>query len=106
VLADFFREDFGGRKFDLVYERTFLCALPAERWPEYARRVAELLVEGGKLLGFFFYGEEDEPPPFPLTEERAQLLFGGFTRTTDEVARDSLELYAGHERWQIWEKKG
>ena len=31
-LADFFEFDFG-RSFDLIYERTFLCALPRRLWP-------------------------------------------------------------------------
>src|SRR5207249_2681123 len=47
VLADFFTHDFGGRKFDVMYERTFLCSLPPDMRPEYARRVTELLVNGG-----------------------------------------------------------
>ncbi len=106
MLADFFRGDFGRRKFDVVYERTFLCALPPERWPDYVRCVEENLVEGGRLVGFFFYGKENQPPPFPLTEERARSLFGEFSRTVDEVASDSLPLYAGYERWQVWQRKG
>ncbi len=106
ALADFFRGDFGPREFDAVYERTFLCALPPARWPDYVRRVLESLVQGGKLIGFFFYGREDEPPPFPLTEERAQSLFGReLVRVEDKLATDSLELYAGHERWQVWERR-
>ena len=106
LLADFFHGDFGGHKFDVVYERTFLCALASDRWPEYAWRVAKSLGEGGKLLGFFFYGEENEPPPYPLTEGVAQSLFGReFTRVVDEAATDSLALYAGRERWQVWEKR-
>ncbi len=105
LLGDFFRRDFGGAKFDVVYERTFLCSLLPDRWPEYARCVADNLREAGKLIGFFFYGVEDEPPPFPLTEKRAKSLFGErFKCVTDEAVTDSLPLYAGHERWQIWEK--
>lgn len=107
VLGDFFCDLLGETKFDVVYERTFLCALPPGTWPEYARRVASSLGEKGKLLGFFYYGHEDEPPPYPLTEDLAQSLFGAeFTLVVDQAATDSLPLYAGHERWQVWEKKG
>ncbi|HUI06801.1 MAG TPA: methyltransferase domain-containing protein [Verrucomicrobiae bacterium] len=106
VLADFFTHDFSGQKFDVVYERTFLCSLPPEVWPQYVQRVAELLVSGGRLVGFFLYGHEDEPPPYPLTESEAQALFGAnFTRILDEAVTDSLPLFAGRERWQIWQKK-
>jgi SAM-dependent methyltransferase len=106
VLADFFANEFGGVKFDVIYERTFLCSLPPEVWPRYERRMAELLADGGELLGLFFYGQEDEPPPYPLTEKQAQELFGEhFTRVVDEPASDSLPLFAGRERWQVWQKR-
>ena len=39
MRADFFKSDFG-RRFDLVYERTFLCAIHPRRWSRYAQRVA------------------------------------------------------------------
>lgn len=105
MLADFFAHDFGERKFDLIYERTFLCSLPPEHWPAYARRMAGLLAERGQLIGFFLYGHEDEPPPYPLTEEVAQALFGeNFFRVTDEAVADSLPVFAGRERWQVWQK--
>jgi SAM-dependent methyltransferase len=104
LLADFFTHDFGGRKFDVVYERTFLCSLPPERWPAYAQRMADLLRPAGKLIGFFLYGQEEEPPPYPLTEAAALSLFGrDFVRTADEPVLDSLPLFAGRERWQVWE---
>jgi len=106
VLADFFVHDFGGRKFDLIYERTFLCSLPPERWPHYVRRVSELLRQGGRLVGFFLYGHEDEPPPYPLTETQAQSLFEQwFVNVADEPVADSLPLFAGRERWQAWAKR-
>ncbi len=96
MLADFFAHDFGGRKFDLIYERTFLCSLPTERRPAYARRMAGLLPERGQLAGFFLYGHEEEPPPYPMTEEAAQTLFGeNFVRVTDQAVTDSLPVFAG-----------
>jgi SAM-dependent methyltransferase len=104
LLADFFTHDFGERKFDVIYERTFFCSLPPDHWPAYALRMAELLRPGGTLIGFFLYGHEEEPPPYPLTEEIARQLFGrDFTRVADEPVTDSLPLFAGRERWQVWE---
>ena len=58
IRADFCKSDFG-RRFDLAYERTFLCAMHPRRWARYAKRVAELLATGGKLIGIFF----TEPSP-------------------------------------------
>ena len=105
VVADFFGHDFKGREFDVIYERTFLCSQPPEVWPRYARRMAELLVEGGKLIGFFFYGHEADPPPYPMTVEQAQELFREhFVRVKDQPVRDSLPIFAGRERWQVWQR--
>lgn len=106
LLGDFFTHDFGARRFDVIYERTFLCALPPDLWPDYANRMAQLLRPGGKLAGIFLYGEESEPPPFPLTEARAQELFGErFSLLKNLPVEDSLPLFVGKERWQERELK-
>jgi SAM-dependent methyltransferase len=102
--VDFFTGEFGSG-FDLIYERTFLCSLPTAAWEDYATRVAALLRVGGRLAGLFFHGQEPEPPPYPITDAVAELLFG---RCFDKVmdvsvpADQSLPLYAGFERWQEW----
>lgn len=106
ILADFFANDFGREKFDVVYERTFLCALPPRMWPAYARRMSELLVDRGQLVGTFFYGHNDEPPPHSLTPAAADAVLGYYLqRVSDEGVTDSLPIFGGKERWQIWEKK-
>lgn len=104
-LADFFHDDFG-RDFDLIYERTFLCSMPRNRWPEYVARMAELLRDDGRLIGHFFFGESDDPPPYPLRGDETQQAFfaPAFTRLHDEAAVDSLPMFVGRERWQIWQK--
>jgi SAM-dependent methyltransferase len=103
-IADFFADDVGG-PFDLVYERTFLCSLPPERRPGYIRRVAMLLKPKGRLAGFFVYGNESEPPPFPLDETEAISLFSGFELIEDRPIppEQSLPLFADRERWQVWQ---
>ena len=102
ILGDFFAYDFG-TKFDLIYERTFLCALPPFRWKNYADRVTQLLRPEGKLVGFFFYGNEPDPPPYGLSEEQATDLFGAqFKLVRDDAVSDSLPMFAGNERWQEW----
>lgn len=105
ISGDFFTHDFG-QQFDLIYERTFLCSLPPERWPAYARRMAELLDEGKILAGIFLYGEEPDPPPYPLTEAQAlELLADEFDLIRTEPVSDSLPLFEGMERWQEWRRK-
>ena len=105
-VADFFTGELGG-PHDFIYERTFLCSLPPARWPDYARRVAQLLRPQGRLIGIFVYGTEPEPPPFPLTREVADQILGAHFRLRADTpipAEQSLPLYAGQERWQVWQR--
>jgi len=103
ICGDFFKFDFQNR-FDLIYERTFLCALHPRSWPKYAKRVAQLLQQRGKLAGVFFYGKQADPPPYPLSEARAAEIFGKYFRLIRDVkVSDSVAMFAGMERWQEWE---
>ena len=103
VQADFFKHDFGSQRFDLIYERTFLCALPPDLWPVYVKRMRQLLVPNGKLAGIFLYGDQADPPPYPLTPAKATDLFGkNFSLIKTLPVTDSLPLFAGNERWQEW----
>jgi SAM-dependent methyltransferase len=107
VEGDFFTHNFSDPKFDLVYERTFLCALPPRLRSAYARRVAELLKPGGRLIGFFYCDKVDDPdgPPFPIIPEELELLLEPyFQLVADQSVRDSQPLFAGKERWQIWKR--
>ena len=105
ISGDFFTHDFAEQKFDLIYERTFLCSLPPARWPAYAKRMAELLQKGKVLAGIFLYGHEYDPPPYPLTEaQAAQLLGHDFELIRTEPVSDSLPLFKGMERWQEWRR--
>ena len=103
-LGDFFKHEFGEQRFDLIYERTFLCALPPSRWPDYAARMAELLEAGGRLAGIFLYGHASDGPPFPLPEGREKELLGErFDLARSEPLPPSLPVFEGmEERWQEW----
>lgn len=104
ITGDFFEHDFGSLRFDYVYERTFLCSLPPRFWKDYAKRISELLKPNGILAGFFFYGEEADPPPFPLSESAASEIFAGnFELIKSEPVADSLSIFAGREKWQEWQ---
>jgi len=103
ILGDFFGYNFGAGICDAIYERTFLCSLPPRLWNDYAARVAQLLRPLGTLAGFFFYGEESDPPPYPLTESKASEIFRGrFDLLRTEPVADSLSIFAGKESWQEW----
>jgi SAM-dependent methyltransferase len=105
ILGDFFTQDFGQGRFDLIYERTFLCSMPPSRWPDYANRMAGLLSAGGSLIGVFLYGQRSESPPYPITDNQAEELFRRqFRLLRSELVTDSLPLFCGRERWQEWLK--
>jgi SAM-dependent methyltransferase len=108
VEGDFFTHDFAAAPFDLVYERTFLCALPPELWPKIVARTAALLKPGGVLAGIYFFGDKDDGPPFGLAaDEPPQLFDDRFIRVADAPVppAESLPLFAGRERWQERRRK-
>jgi SAM-dependent methyltransferase len=105
VCGDFFEFDLGA-PFDLVYERAFLCALPRAHWPRWAARVAEVVRPGGRLAGFFYWRDAPGGPPFGLNAgELEALLAPAFDRIEDAPVADSIAVFAGRERWQIWRRR-
>lgn len=104
VQGDFFAYPLG--EFELVYERAFLCALPRTHWPRWAARVADVLRAGGRLAGFFFWRDDERGPPFGLKPgELERLLAPAFDRVEDAPVVDSIPVFAGGERWQIWRRR-
>jgi hypothetical protein len=93
--------------FDVVYERAFLCALPRAWWPRWGARMAELVGRGGMLAGYFYFSEGDRGPPFPLHSqaELDTLLGNAFERLADEAVPDSIPVFTGKERWQVWQRR-
>lgn len=104
VCADFFAWQ-PPQPLQLIYERAFLCALPRKLWADWGRRVAELLPTGGLLAGYFFVCEQLKGPPFGILPEQLDELLGPhFERIEDRPAADSIPVFAGRERWQVWRR--
>ena len=105
--ADFFAP-LAEAPFDIVYERAFLCALPRRLWRDWGRRVATLVPPGGALAGFFYFDAGERGPPFPLhaQAELDALLGDAFERIEDAAVEDSIPVFAGKERWQVWRRLG
>ena len=104
--ADFFALDEG--QFDVVYERAFLCALPRARWPDWARRVAELVRRGGELAGFFYLDDNQRGPPFGTSKgELKGLLEQAFELAADQPVppAESIPVFKGKEIWQVWQRR-
>ncbi|KAH7325963.1 S-adenosyl-L-methionine-dependent methyltransferase [Stachybotrys elegans] len=69
IVGDFFADDWtqgiganGTGKFDLIYDYTFLCALPLDVRPRWAKRMSELITPTGRLICLEY------PSGRPLTE--------------------------------------
>ena len=105
-IADFFDAELGA-PFDLVYERAFLCSLPRALRSRYAERTRKLLAPEGRIAGFFFFEEGERGPPFGLRPGELESLFDGrFERVVDMAVADSIPIFAGKERWQVWKAGG
>lgn len=105
VQADFFTFE-PPQPPELIYERAFLCALPVRMRGAIAERWAALLPPGGLLTGYFFLDPSEKGPPFGIAQaELDTLLNPCFERLEDRTVSDSLPVFAGRERWQIWRRK-
>jgi thiopurine S-methyltransferase len=92
--------------YQLIYERAFLCGLPRKRWVDWAHRLGELLPSGGLLAGFFFVCDQVKGPPFGINRpELDALLNTNFERYEDAAVDDSIPVFAGRERWQVWRRR-
>jgi len=102
LQADFFELD--GRRYDLIYERAFMCSLMPDRRLDWARQCARLLQPGGRLAGLFFTdAEASDGPPFGITDADLQtLLSRWFLRLEDRASTGSLPVFVDRERWQVW----
>jgi SAM-dependent methyltransferase len=103
ILGDFFTHDFAPGSFDVVYERTFICALPPSRREAYRDRVAQLIPHGGSLVGLFYYNPPDleKGPPYGFAWGESDKLFGRhFLLIKDLPVPDSPPIFVGRERWQ------
>jgi len=104
--GDFF-EPIAEAPFEVVYERAFLCALPRRLWPDWGRRVAELVEPGGELAGYFYFDAGERGPPFALRDasQLDELLVPAFERIEDAEVGDSIDVFKGKERWQVWRRR-
>jgi SAM-dependent methyltransferase len=103
--ADFFGGAILPGDFDVIYERAFLCALPRRLWTDWAKRVAELIPQNGRLIGFFFADDNPKGPPFGLQRgELEKLLSPAFKLLEEKTPPDSIPVFAGKESWQVWER--
>lgn len=67
--------------FDLVIEQTFFCALHPDLRMDYARKMHELIITGGKLAGVLFNAPmNSDRPPFGGHMEEYRRYFDPYFR--------------------------
>ena len=104
--GDFFSLQEG--PFDVVYERAFLCALPRSLWPDWGRRIAELVRPGGELAGFFYFDDNQRGPPFGIAPSLLNSFLQENFQLTEKLsvpAGQSLPVFQGKEVWQVWRRR-
>ena len=105
VEADFFKWQ-PERPLELIYERAFLCALPRTMWPQVAQRWAAMLAPGALLAGFFFFDDNPKGPPFGISGAALDALLSPYFACIENTAvADSIAVFEGKERWQVWQRK-
>jgi len=76
IHANFFSIN---KRFDLVIEQTFFCAINPSLRDKYAAKMHELLVENGKLVGVLFEAPlNDTHPPFGGNKQEYITYFSGY----------------------------
>ena len=72
--------------FDWVFEHTCFCAIDPSRRSDYAAAVSAALKPQGRLLAVFYLdpGGDREGPPFGVSREELDRLFGPHFETLDD----------------------
>jgi SAM-dependent methyltransferase len=95
--------------YELVFEHTFLCALPPAARPRWAALVERVLAPGGRLAVLVFpAGKElaSGGPPWGFAAGDVAALVGSrFRLLADEIARARFESRQWPERWACFERE-
>ena len=88
-------------QYDLILEQTFFCAIDPTLRPDYARKVSELLVPGGKLVGLLFSVPlNDNQPPYGGSVDDYVVLFDPhFKEVSMTPCYNSIEPRKGSEHF-------
>ncbi len=102
IHANFFNHQ---KKYDLILEQTFFCALEPKFRKDYAKKMHELLHKKGKLVGLLFdFPLTAKGPPFGGTKDEYIKLFSTYFKLkTLEKSHNSIEDRMGKELFIIFE---
>lgn len=93
-------------QYDLIIEQTLFCAIDPTLRSKYAKKMYDLLNDGGKLVGLLFDREFESGPPFGGNKEEYLNYFSPlFNIKTFEKCYNSIDPRSGSELFVILEKK-
>jgi len=104
IQGDFFNHH---KKYDIIIEQTFFCALNPELRLNYAKKMNDLLNDKGKLIGVLFnFPLTEVGPPFggSLMEYKKTFSKYFYTKTL-EICFNSIKPRQERELFIIFEKK-
>jgi methyl halide transferase len=85
-------------RYDLVVEHCCFCAIEPARRAEYLDVIADVLVEGGELVGLYWNHGRPGGPPFSVDDTELKRLFERrFVLRQMSVPDDSIERRRGQE---------
>jgi hypothetical protein len=104
VKSDYFAHD---KKYDLILEQTFFCALDPVLRPKYVEKTNSLLNKNGKIVGLLFqFPLTEVGPPFGGSKEEYINLFQNeFNIIKLETAYNSIKPRKENELFFIFTKK-
>ena len=106
IVHDFFTLDLDGQ-VDLLYDYTFLCALPPTMRQQWADKLAKLLKVGSKLITLMFPLDDlVGGPPYTLSVEIYKELLEphGFELYRLEREIESFSVRQGREHLGLWRR--
>jgi len=107
ALGDFFTWR-PAQSFELIWDYTFLCALPPGQRHRWAARMDDLLAPGGTLATLVFpmveVGPNPSGPPHPLFVEDVAAILPGWTRVHEAPPSRSHPGREGKERIALWRR--
>ncbi len=104
INSDFFEHE---GNYDLIIEQTFFCALHPSLRKKYVKKIKDLLLPKGKIIGLLFqFPLTEVGPPFGGSKEEYISLFeDDFQIKTLETAYNSIKPRTNKELFFIFKKK-
>ncbi|KAI9479533.1 S-adenosyl-L-methionine-dependent methyltransferase [Zychaea mexicana] len=106
LCDDFYKFKIPEGGYDIVFDYTFLCAMPPHMRPDWASRMAEIIKPGGTLVALIYpLKEKPLQPPFTVSVE---LYFELLSEHFDNVYLEEAKGHGsrlGEEKMSVWKRK-